>query len=88
MVRAEGSALKEWPMTETGAWAGSWTRSAAAPRPGGWPRRRRAAGLWALFHAQGVLGGTTDAFALAEDDRGRLNAGRSAGGDGLSLRYR
>ena len=75
-------------MTETGAWADSRTRSAAAPQPGGRPRRRRAAGVWALFHAQGVLAGTTDAFALAEDDRGRLNAARSDGGDGLSLRYR
>lgn len=54
-------------MTQTGAWAGSRTRSAAAPRPGGRPRRRRAAGLWALLHAQGVLAGTSDAFALAEE---------------------
>jgi hypothetical protein len=78
-------------MSETGAWAGSWARGATASRPGGRPRGRRAAGLWALFHAQTLLAdtmGTTDAFALAEDDRYRLSAERGAEGDGLSLRYR
>ena len=60
--------------------------------PAGRPARgRRAAGLWALFHAQTLVADTTDAtdaFALAEDDRYRLSAERGAEGGGLSLRYR
>ena len=59
-------------------------RTARAPDA----RRRRAAGLWALFYAQTLLAESTDAFALAEDDRYRLGAERGADGDGLSLRYR
>ena len=75
-------------MSETGAWAGSWARGVAVPRPGGWRRGRRAAGLRALFCAQALLADSTDAFALAEDDRYRLGAERAAAGDGLSLRHR
>ena len=75
-------------MSETGAWAGSWARGATADRPGARRRGRRAAGLWALFRAQTLLADSTDAFALAEDDRYRLGAERGAAGDGLSLRYR
>lgn len=66
-------------MTETGAWTGSWTTT-AAPRAGG-PAvpRRRAAGLWAMLHAQSQLTGPADAFALTEDDHYRLSRARAAG---------
>jgi hypothetical protein len=64
-------------MTETGAWTGSWTTT-AAPQPGTRPRPRRAAALRALLHAQSHLAGPADPFGLAEDDHHRLTAARAA----------
>jgi hypothetical protein len=77
--------MTETGMTETGAWAGSATRRVAprAQRPAG----RGAAGWWALLRAQSQLEGKADAFALAEDDRWRLGAGRDAAVP-LTDRYR
>lgn len=68
--------MTETGMTETGAWAGSLTRRAAPreERPAG----RGAARWWALLRAPSQLAGKADAFALAEDDRWRLAAGRDS----------
>jgi hypothetical protein len=64
-------------MSETGAWTGSWTRAAAPRARGSGLLRRRAAGLWALLHAQSALTGPADAFALAEEDHYRLSTART-----------
>lgn len=46
--------------------------------PGSSRRRRRPGGrLWALLHAQALLGGATSDVAFSEDDRRRM-AGRRA----------
>ena len=65
-------------MTGTGAWTGSWTTAAATPARGPAVPRRRAAGLWALLHAQSQLTGPAGAFARAEEDHYRLSTASTA----------